>query len=91
MTEIYSNFIWRTWKILIFRKFIFRKNFKFQDHCMYLGRKEEPENVLRKKKILAVITSVTQLYPSLCDPMDCSTQDLPVRHQLPEFTQPHVH
>ena len=27
----------------------------------------------------------------LCDPMDCSTPSLPVHHQLPEFTQTHVH
>ena len=27
----------------------------------------------------------------LCDPMDCSTPGLPVHHQLPEFTQIHVH
>ena len=25
------------------------------------------------------------------DPMDCSTPGLPVHHQLPEFTQTHVH
>ena len=35
--------------------------------------------------------SVTQSYPSLCDPMDCSTPAFPVHHQLPEFTQTHVH
>ena len=29
--------------------------------------------------------------PTLCDPMDCSTPGLPVHHQLPEFTQTHVH
>ena len=28
---------------------------------------------------------------SLCDPMNCSTPDLPVHHQHPEFTQTHVH
>ena len=28
---------------------------------------------------------------SLCDPMDCSMPGLPVHHQLPEFTQTHVH
>ena len=28
---------------------------------------------------------------SLCGPMDCSTPGLPVHHQLPEFTQTHVH
>ena len=30
-------------------------------------------------------SSVTQLYPSLCDPMDCSTPGFPVHHQLPEL------
>ena len=29
--------------------------------------------------------------PTLCDPMNCSTPGLPVHHQLPEFTQTHVH
>jgi len=28
---------------------------------------------------------------TLCHPMDCSTPGLPVHHQLPEFTQTHVH
>ena len=26
-----------------------------------------------------------------CDPMDCSTPSFPVHHQLPKFTQTHVH
>ena len=34
---------------------------------------------------------VTQSCPTLCNPMDCSTPDLPVHHQLLEFTQTHVH
>ena len=36
-------------------------------------------------------SSVTQSCPTLCDPMDCSTSGLPVHHQLPEFTQTHIH
>ena len=36
-------------------------------------------------------SSVTQLCPILCDPMNRSTQGLLVHHQLPEFTQIHVH
>ena len=36
-------------------------------------------------------SSVTQLCLTLCDPMNCSTPGLPVHHQLPEFTQTHVH
>ena len=37
------------------------------------------------------IRSVTQSCPTLCDSMNCSTPGLPVHHQLPEFTQTHVH
>ena len=33
------------------------------------------------------VSSVAQLCPTLCDPMDCSTPGLPIHHQLPEFTQ----
>ena len=36
-------------------------------------------------------SSVTQSCPTLCDTMNCSTPGLPVRHQLLEFTQTHVH
>ena len=35
--------------------------------------------------------SVAQSCPTLCNPMNCSTPGLPVHHQLPEFTQTHVH
>ena len=34
---------------------------------------------------------VTQLCPTLYNPRDCSLPGLPVHHQLPEFTQTHVH
>ena len=36
-------------------------------------------------------SSVAQSCPTLCDPMNRSTPGLPVHHQLPEFTQSHVH
>ena len=36
-------------------------------------------------------SSVTQSCLTLCDPMNRSTTDLPVHHQLPEFTQTHIH
>ena len=36
-------------------------------------------------------SSVAQSCPTLCDPMNLSTPGLPVYHQLPEFTQTHVH
>ena len=37
------------------------------------------------------LRSVAHSCPTLCDLMDCSTPGLPVHHQLPEFTQTHVH
>ena len=36
-------------------------------------------------------SSVAQLCLTLCDAMSCSTPGIPVRHQLPEFTQTHDH
>ena len=36
-------------------------------------------------------SSVAQLCLTLCDPMNRSMPGLPVHHQLPEFTQTHVH
>ena len=38
-----------------------------------------------------MFSSVAQLCLTFCDPMDCNTSGLPVHHQLPEFTQTHVH
>ena len=40
---------------------------------------------------LVQFSSVAQSCPTLCNPMNCSTPGLPVHHQLPEFTQTHVH
>ena len=42
-------------------------------------------------KYIIQFSSVTQLCPTLCDPMDCSTPGLPVHHQVLELAQAHVH
>ena len=36
-------------------------------------------------------SSVAQLCPTLCDPMDCNMPGFPVHHQLLELIQTHVH
>ena len=56
----------------------------------------QPTRLLRPwdfpgKSTESLLSSVTQSCPTLCDPMNCSTPGLPVHHQLPEFTQTHVH
>ena len=60
--------------------------------------KEENEKVglkldIQKTKIMesGPISSVAQWCLTLCNPMNHSMPGLPVHHQLPEFTQTHVH
>ena len=43
------------------------------------------------KVSMVQFSSVTQSCPVLCNPMDCSTPDFPVYHQLRELAQTHVH
>ena len=40
-------------------------------------------------KTISSVQSLSRV--RLCDPMDCSRPGVPVHHQLPEFTQTHVH
>ena len=41
--------------------------------------------------LYAEFSSVAQSCPTLCNPTNPCTPGLPVYHQLPEFTQTHVH
>ena len=41
--------------------------------------------------LILTFSSIAQLCPTFCDPMNRSTPGLPLHHQLPEFTQTHVH
>ena len=38
-----------------------------------------------------ICCSVAKLYPTLCNPMDCSMPGFPVHHQILELSQTHVH
>ena len=71
--------------------------------CLLLGRKAMTniDSILKSRHITlptkvhlvssVQFSSVAQSCPTLCHPMDCSTPGLSVHHQLPEFTQTHVH
>ena len=56
---------------------------------------EEEKNIILFEGILFEqsfqFSSVAQSCLTLCNPMNRSTPGLPVHHQLPEFTQTHVH
>ena len=43
------------------------------------------------KELTVQFSSVAQSCPTLCNPMNHSMLGLPIQHQLPEFTQTHVH
>ena len=62
------------------------RNVNWGNHCGKQWR------VLKKLKIkFHQFSSVAQSCLTLSDTMDCRTPGLPVHHQLPEFTQTHVH
>ena len=57
------------------------------------GLKTDDDDIYLSTYLLSTsvqFSSVAQLCPTLCDPMNCSTPGLPVHHQLLEFTQTHV-
>ena len=56
--------------------------FKTSDHVDWLGSSDLSS---------VQFSSVAQSCLTLCDPMDRNTPGLSVHHQLPEFTQTHVH
>ena len=58
--------------------------------CLLLGRKAMT-NLAAEIFSSDKFSSVAQSCLTLCDPMNRSTPSLPVYHQLPEFTQTHVH
>ena len=72
---------------------------KFNSHghyIYYFGQESLRRNgvaiVVNKRFWNAVqFSSVAQSCPTLWDPMNCSMPGLPVRHQLPDPTQTHVH
>ena len=42
------------------------------------------------KQLSKLVSSITKLYTTFCDPMNCSRTGLPVPHHLSEFAQVHV-
>ena len=62
--------------------------------CECLGTLDSPEGQSQgaSGSLRAVqFSSIAQSCLTICDPMDCSMPGLPVHHQIPEFTQTHVH
>ena len=71
------------------------------DSTLMAESKEELKSLLMKVKeesekvgfqfSSVQFSSVAQSCPTLCNPMNHSMPGFPIHHQLPEFTQTHVH
>ena len=68
---------------------IILKIYHFVIHQSHL--RNVPGDIIDNQFSSVQFSSVAQWCPSLCDPMNRSMPGLPVHHQLPEFTQTHVH
>ena len=61
------------------------------NHLSYLLINQFSHLLIQQMFTSVQFSSVAQSCPILCNPMNCRTPGLPVHHQLPEFTQTHVH
>ena len=74
----------------------FKRNNAIQKVCIEIystpSNKKALTLIVWKYSMVSVqFSSVTHSCPTLFDTMNCSTPGLPVHHQLPEFTQTHIH
>ena len=68
-----------------------RKTLPFPSSCLPNSQQLSPVGHGQPSPSCCCRCSVTQLCPTLCDPMNCSSPGLPVPHHLLEFAQVHVH
>ena len=90
--------LWDTAKAVLRRKFIAIQAFLKKEennltyHLKELGKEEQTKpEVSNREKVNVQFSSVTRSCPTLCDPMNHSTPGLALHHQLPKFTQTHIH
>ena len=63
-----------------------------QEDFFTIEQTRKPTDLFENGQVsLVQFSLVAQSCLTLCDPMDCSMPGLPLHHQLPEFTQTHVH
>ena len=71
--------------------FLFKLQRYFSYFLLWLEIPLRKLEIPREHFMQVQFSSAAQSCPTLFDPMNRSTPGLPVHHQLPEFTQTHVH
>ena len=88
----FHKWVWGKKQVLSGTNF---RNLHFLVLCYNCLGLEEGGNQIPSHREISVRTGTREKSRAsgvrLCDPMNRSTPGLPVRHQLPEFTQTHVH
>ena len=87
--------VWHLYSKFLKRLQIYFLN-QISNYCMHSKLKLTTLHLINKDFLKWInsfsdFSSVVQSCPTLYEPMYCSMPGLPVHHQLPEFTQTHVH
>ena len=88
-------FIWLQWVLVVACKLLTVQHVgssfltKDQNPAPCTGSEESQSLDHQGSPSVSSVQSLSRV--RLCDPMNCSMAGLPVHHQLPEFTQTHVH
>ena len=71
----------------------YRANGNLAPFCRRKSKERKKKDYIGTVRVREEVqfSSVAQSCPTLCNPMNRSTPGLPIYHQLPEFTQTHVH
>ena len=106
VNQLYSNIRYKnffnSFDKLVFLKLFFFNNHKYEPEKIEIDMIQVRNSLMPPPQLIFVFKmwhSVLDQFSSveslsrvqLCDPMNRSTPGLPVDHQLPEFTQTHVH
>ena len=79
------------WKQMFDQNNLISLNFRYTFFFFFLENSEALLDDTLQRTIRPQFSSVAQLCPTLCDPMNVSIPCLPVHHQLPESTQTPTH
>ena len=89
--DFLESVLWKCLRVCVWNNICSRCSVQNCHNMWKCGNNLNVHHLCTLSRSVSSVSSVAQSCPTLCDPMNCSTPGLPVHHQLPEFTQTHVH